>query len=139
MPPPSSERVYCNLEFAFNESSGGSYVLFGRDDAGLSIFQFSVPAAIIESAVFINSRATSIMSPDGTIQILADGLSFDNPIGLPTNVRDLIVQAIDQKMFEDEPDAEVMLQTLRKRLLSSLTAVDDAIADFSNNRKPRKG
>ena len=135
MPPPSSERTYYNLEFAFDESSGERYYVCGRDNAGLEVFRLSLAVGMIEPSVLVRVNAIPIMHPDGTIQIISDSLSFNNPIGLPTNVQDLIVQAIDQKMLEDEPNAEVMLQTLRKNLLLSLAAVDGAIVDFGKNRK----
>lgn len=134
MLPPSFERVYCNLEFAFDESNGESYYVCGRNNAGLEVFRLSLAAAMIEPAVLVRAQASPIMHPDGTIQIIADSLSFNSPIGLTTNVQDLIVQSIDQKMLVDEPVAEVMLQTLRKRLLLSLAAVDGAIVDFERNQ-----
>ena len=136
MLPSSSERVCCNLKFAFDESNGEGYYVSGRDKAGLEIFRLSLAATMIEPAVLVHAQVTPIMHPDGTIQLIADGLSFDRPIGLSTNVQDLIVQAVDEKMLEDEPDAEVMLQTLRKRLLSSLASVDGAISDFGKHQKP---
>lgn len=131
----SSERVSCDLEFAFDESSGEHYTLCGRNNLGLEILRLSLAPTMIEPAVLTRTRVTQIMSLDGTIQILANELSFDNPIGLPTNIDDLIIQSIDHKMLEDELEAQAMLQILRKRLLSSLAAVDGAIVDLVKNQK----
>ena len=135
MPMPSSERVSCDLEFAFDESDGEYYVLCGLNNLGRDVFRLSLAAMMIEPVVLIRTRVTPIMSPDGTIHILADELSFDSPIGVQINVEDLIIQAVDHKMLEDELEAQAMLQTLRKRLLSSLAAVDGAIVDLIKNQK----
>ena len=132
---PSSERVSCDLEFAFDERSGEHYTLCGRNNLGLEVFRLSLAATMIERAVLVRTRVTPIMSPDGTIQILADEISYDSPVGLPTNIDDLVIQTVDQKMLEDELETQAMLQTLHKRLLSSLAAADGAIVDLVKNQK----
>ena len=125
----------------FNVSSGYSsvddqYVLSTTAKNGTFSIRLELRADLIEPTVLAKSNATVSMSPDGTLRIYADCMSVDAAIGAESNLEDLIKQSISPLVLEDEPDVEAKLQKLKKRLVTSLATVDEAISNLEQDQRP---
>ena len=117
-----------DVSFGYSPEHDDRYVLSVTAKNGTLSFQLALSADLIAPAVLAKSKVAVAMSPDGTLRIYADNMSVETAPGAESNLDDLIKQSIGPQMLEDEANAVVLLQTLKKRLVSSLTAVEDAIS-----------
>ena len=119
-----------DVSFGYSVEDDDRYLLSATAKNGTLSFQLGLSADLIASVVLAKSNLDVAMSPDGIIRIYADCIPTDTAIGAADNLDDLIKQSIIPQMLEDEPDAAAMLQILRKRLITSLAAIDEAISNL---------
>ena len=119
---------------AINDPSSGtpaaSYQIRQIDKANNTILSLIVPSAKLVPVVLGRAELFITLSPSGEISIISDDTSSASSPWATTNIEQLIKQSIIPQTLEDEPDAAMMLHTLKKRLITSLATVDKAISNL---------
>ena len=107
-----------------------SYQIRQLDQAGNTILSLIVPSDSMQRVVFGHAELAISLNPTGEVFISSDGFALNVMQMARTDIDDLVIKSINLQMLEDEPNAAVMLQTLKKRLITSLAAVDEAISNL---------
>ena len=117
-------------------TTADSYQIRQIDKANNTILSLIVPSAKLVSAVLGSVELFIALSPSGEISIGSEGVAFDGQQWATINIERLIKQSIAPQMLEDEPNAAAMLQALKRRLIASLTTVDEAISNLDSKPSP---
>ena len=75
-------------------------------------------------------NASPSLNIDGTIYVSVNCDVLGASVGKTYFIDNLVDQAVQPQMLEDEPEAASMLAGFKTRLLKSLEQVDNAIASF---------
>ena len=135
----ASQKLRFVVEAVDDLSAGlvaNSYQIRQIDHTGNTVLSLIVPSATLEPAVLERAELCISLSPAGEVSIVCDSVAAADLPRATTNIEDLIKQSVTLQMLEDEADVEAMLQTLRKRLIASLAAVDEAISNLEPKSTP---
>ena len=113
-----------------------SYQIRQVDQAGNTILSLIVPSDSIQPVVLGHTELFISLNPAGEVSISSDGFALKGMQMATTDIDDLVKKSVNLQMLEDEPNAAVMLHTLKKRLITSLAAVDEAISNLELKSKP---
>ena len=125
---------------ALDDPSSGtaadSYQIRQIDKANNTILSLIVPSTKLVSAVLGRVELFIALSPSGEISITSDDTTSASSLWATIKIEQLIKQSIAPQMLEDEPNAAAMLQALRRRLIASLTTVDETISNLDSKPSP---
>ena len=107
-----------------------SYQIRQVDQAGNTILSLIVPSDSMQPIVLGHAELFISLNPAGEVSISSDSFALNGMQMATTDIDDLVKKSVNLQMLEDEPNAAVMLQTLKKRLITSLAAVDEAISNL---------
>ena len=131
----ASQEFRLVIEAIDDPSSGttaDSYQIRQIDKANNTILSLIVPSTKLVSAVLGRVELFIALSPSGEISITSDDTTSASSLWATINIEQLIKQSIAPQMLEDEPNAAVLLQALKRRLIASLTTVDEAISNLDS-------
>ena len=135
----TSQELRLVIEAIDDPSSGtaaDSYQIRQIDKANNTILSLIVPSTKLVSAVLGRVELFIALSPSGEISITSDDTTSASSLWATINIEQLIKQSIAPQMLEDEPNAAAMLQALKRRLIASLTTVDEAISNLDSKPSP---
>ena len=124
------------IDYPSSGTTADSYQIRQIDKANNTILSLIVPSTKLVSAVLGRVELFIALSPSGEISITSDDTTSASSLWATIKIEQLIKQSIAPQMLEDEPNAAAMLQALKRRLIASLTTVDEAISNLDSKPSP---
>lgn len=97
------------------------------------LISISIPSDQFLHAVAQRLELYPSISPNGFVSVLSDEIPNDMREGNTVPLDQLVAEALNPDMLEDEPQAAQMLSEFRTRLLRSLEHVERAIASLQKD------
>jgi hypothetical protein len=120
-----------SLSFTADSSPGcsESYTVAVRDENGTAVFTAQLSRELVDKAVLAQAGVTVALALSGDVYADLDAIEVPPLAQIP--IDELVAQAVEPKMLEDEPHAEALLKTLRRKLIAAVSAVDAALASIN--------
>jgi hypothetical protein len=100
-----------------------------RDENGYAVLAAHLPRELVDNVVLAQADVTVALALSG--DVYADFDAIDDHVRSPTAIDELVAQAVEPRMIEDEPKADALLQNLRRKLIAAVAAVDNALETLS--------
>jgi hypothetical protein len=128
---PELSQGGLRLRFAASAAAGDSesYEVAFRDSNDAAVLTAHLPRELVDKIVLGQADVSVGLTLSGDVYASFDAIE-DNGF-VPTSIDELVAQAVEPRMLEDESQADALLETLRSKLMAAVGAVDNAIATLS--------
>ncbi|MFN0193541.1 MAG: hypothetical protein ACKVP5_16465 [Aestuariivirga sp.] len=106
-----------------------SYTVAVSDENGAAVLTAHLPREIVDKIVLAQAEVTVALTLSG--DVYADLESIEDHVRAPTAIDELVAQAVEPRMIEDEPQTDALLLNLRRKLMATVSAVDKALETLS--------